>query len=260
MFTLFFKVKTIFGSNVYLMIKGIGDVLGYTYLRFGGAVLGYFLGSMIEGFMKNGTTRTFNTRSFRSMGTNQFELNLLALAAMVIKADGKVEQKELRFVRNYFIANYGADYAATIFARFNSEIKKETQNLSEVAQLFVSGTPYNTRLQIVHFLFGIANADGSVSPSEINKINQIAAALGIQSANFESIKAMFIQQAGNAYKILEIDSNASDAEVKKAYRTMAKKYHPDKLSSADPAMLKGAQEKFQQVQAAYEKIQKERGL
>jgi DnaJ like chaperone protein len=48
--------------------------------------------------------------------------------------------------------------------------------------------------------------------------------------------------------------------VKKAYRTMAKKYHPDKLSSADPAMLKGAQEKFQQVQAAYEKIQKERGL
>jgi len=73
------------------MIKWIGAVLGYTYLRFGGAVLGYFLGSMIEGFMKNGTTRTFNTRSFRSMGTNQFELNLLALAAMVIKADGKVE-------------------------------------------------------------------------------------------------------------------------------------------------------------------------
>jgi DnaJ like chaperone protein len=71
---------------------------------------------------------------------------------------------------------------------------------------------------------------------------------------------MFIQQAGNAYKILEIDSNATDAEVKKAYRTMAKKYHPDKLSSSDPAMLKGAQEKFQQVQAAYEKIQKERGL
>ena len=154
---------------------------------------------MIEGFMKNGTTRTFNTRSFRSMGTNQFELNLLALAAMVIKADGKVEQKELRFVRNYFIANYGADYAATIFARFNSEIKKETQNLSEVAQLFVSGTPYNTRLQIVHFLFGIANADGSVSPSEINKINQIAAALGIQSANFESEEAQ-IPKPGQVLK------------------------------------------------------------
>ena len=260
MFTLFFKVKTIFEPNFYLMIKWIGAVLGYTYLRFGGAVLGYFLGSMIEGFIKKKPTRSFNTSSFRSMETNQFELNLLALAALVIKADGKIEEKELRFVRNYFIANYGSDYAAVIFSRFNSEIKKETQDLSKVARLFVNGTPYNTRLQIVHFLFGIANADGSVSSSEVKKINQIAAALGIQSANFESIKAMFIQQAGNAYKILEIDSNATDAEVKKAYRTMAKKYHPDKLSSADSAMLKGAQEKFQQVQAAYEKIQKERGL
>jgi DnaJ like chaperone protein len=236
MFTLFFKVKTIFEPNFYLMIKWIGAVLGYTYLRFGGAVLGYFLGSMIEGFIKKKPTRSFNTSSFRSMETNQFELNLLALAALVIKADGKIEEKELRFV------------------------KKEAQDLSKVARLFVNGTPYNTRLQIVHFLFGIANADGSVSPSEIKKINQIAAALSIQSANFESIKAMFIQQAGNAYKILEIDSNATDVEVKKAYRTMAKKYHPDKLSSADSAMLKGAQEKFQQVQAAYEKIQKERGL
>lgn len=260
MFTLFFKVKTIFESKFYEMIKWIGALLGYTYLRFGGAVLGYFLGSMIEGVMKKSTTKSFNTSSFRSMGSSQFELNLLSLAALVIKADGKVEEKELRFVRNYFISNYGADYAATIFSRFNSEIKKETQDLSEIARLFVNGAPYNTRLQIVHFLFGIANADGSVSSSEVKKIDQIAAALGIRFANFESIKAMFVKQAGNAYKILEIDSNATNSEVKKAYRTMAKKYHPDKLSSADPAMQKGAQEKFQQVQAAYEKIQKERGL
>ena len=194
------------------------------------------------------------------MGSNQFELNLLALAAMVIKADKKVEEKELRFVRNYFIANYGTDYAAIIFSRFNKEIKKEAQDLSKIARLFVTSTPYNTRLQIVHFLFGIANADGSVSQPEINKIEQIAAALGIRRIDIESVKAMFIQQAGNAYKILEIDSNATDAEVKKAYRTMAKKHHPDKLTTVDQALKKGAQEKFQQVQAAYEKIQKERGL
>tara|TARA_B100000767_G_scaffold235464_1_gene228737 strand:- start:8980 stop:9708 length:729 start_codon:yes stop_codon:yes gene_type:complete len=242
------------------MIKWIGAVLGYTYLRFGGAVLGYFLGSMIERLMKKTSQRSYSTSSFRSMGSSQFELNLLALAALVIKADGKVEEKELRFVRNYFIANYGADYAATIFSRFNSEIKKDTQNLSEVARLFVNGVQYNTRLQIVHFLFGIANADGSVSTSEVKKIDQIASALGIRYSNFESIKAMFIKQAGNAYKILEIDSSATDLEVKKAYRTMAKKYHPDKLSSAEPAMQKGAKEKFQKIQAAYEKIQKDRGL
>ena len=75
----------------------------------------------------------------------------------------------------------------------------------------------------------------------------------------ESIKAMFVKSADNAYKILEISSTATDAEVKKAYRNMAKKYHPDKIQTEDAALKKGAQEKFQQVQAAYEMIQKERG-
>lgn len=246
-------------QNFY-MIKWIGAILGYTYLRFGGAILGYFIGSAIERLIKTSSRKSYATGSFRSMGSSQFELNLLALAALVIKADGKVEEKELRFVRNYFISNYGADYASTIFSRFNSEIKKETQNLVEITRLFVNRVPYNTRLQIIHFLFGIANADGSVSLSEIKKIDQIAASLGIRHSNFESIKAMFVQQADNAYKILEIDSSATDAEIKKAYRTMAKKYHPDKLSSAEPAMQKGAKEKFQQIQAAYEKIQNDRGL
>jgi len=78
--------------------------------------------------------------------------------------------------------------------------------------------------------------------------------------DFESIKAMFVKSADNAFKILEITTSATDAEVKKAYRTMAKKYHPDKLQTDDVALKKGAQEKFQQVQAAYEAIQKERGL
>jgi DnaJ like chaperone protein len=71
---------------------------------------------------------------------------------------------------------------------------------------------------------------------------------------------MFFKATGSAYKILEIPSSATDEEVKKAYRTMAKKYHPDKLRSKDPALIKGAQEKFQRVQEAYENIQKERGL
>ena len=78
--------------------------------------------------------------------------------------------------------------------------------------------------------------------------------------DFESIKAMFVESADNAYKILEISPNVSDAEVKKAYRTMAKKHHPDKLQTDNEALKKGAQEKFQQVQAAYETIRKERGL
>ena len=64
----------------------------------------------------------------------------------------------------------------------------------------------------------------------------------------------------SAYRILEISPSATSTEIKKAYREMAKKYHPDKLKSKDPALIKGAQEKFQEVQKAYEAIQKERGI
>ena len=115
---------------------------------------------------------------------------------------------------------------------------KKNQNLGELTRLFVQGARYETRLQIVHFLFGIANADGHIASVEIEKIQQIAAALQLRNIDFESVKAMFVKSADNAYKILEITPNATDAEVKKAYRTMAKKYHPDKIQAKDPALKK----------------------
>lgn len=241
------------------MIKWITAILGYTYLRFGGAILGYFVGSILEQMLNKGQRNPFGSVQFQQMRANEVQLNLLSLAAIVIKADGKVDKRELQFVRNYFIANYGKDYAENIFARFNSEINKENQNLEDLTRLFVQGARYETRLQIIHFLYGIANADGHIAEQEVKKIAQIAKALQLRLVDVESIKAMFVKSADNAYKILEISSTATDTEVKKAYRNMAKKYHPDKIQTEDAALKKGAQEKFQQVQAAYEMIQKERG-
>lgn len=242
------------------MIKWVTAILGYTYFRFGGAILGYFIGSILEQLFRQDRRNPFASVQSQRMQTNQVQLNLLSLAAIVIKADGEVDERELRFVRNYFITNYGEAYASSIFAKFNKEVKKEQQNLNEITRLFVQRAPYENRLQILHFLFAIANADGHVAEVEVQKILQIANALQLRSMDFESIKAMFVKSADNAYKILEISPSATDAEVKKAYRTMAKKYHPDKLQTDDVALKKGAQEKFQQVQAAYETIQKERGL
>jgi DnaJ like chaperone protein len=115
-------------------------------------------------------------------------------------------------------------------------------------------------LQLVHFLFGIAGADGRVSPAEYNKLREIAGYLKLGKRDFESIEAMFVKSADTAYTILEIERTATDQEVKKAYRDMAKKYHPDRVITEDEAIRKGAEEKFKQVQLAYERIQEERGL
>jgi DnaJ like chaperone protein len=240
------------------MIKWIAAFLGYSFFRFPGALLGFIIGGVVERFFSS--SRSWSEVGSQRPTTAAFQLNLLALAATVIKADGSVKQQELQFVRNFFITNYGSQMASTIFEKFNEEVKKERQNIPELTQIFNQRAPYETRLQILHFLFGVANADGSISQTELSKVEQIAAALGIRPSDMESIKAMFVKATDSAYKILEISSSASDDEVKKAYRTMAKKYHPDKLQSKDPALIKGAQEKFLKVQEAYEAIQKERGL
>ena len=231
------------------MIKWLAAILGYSFLRFPGAIIGFFIGSFIELLSKN----SFNIRTGSySIKPEKFELNLLALSAMIIKADGKIEQKELSFVRNFFIAQYGKNRADSIFKTFNKEIKKEVQRLDEITRVFVQQTRYETRLQILHFLFGIANADGSVSDSELQKLSQIASGLSLNLPDFERIKAMFIKNTDNAYKILEIEPNASQDEIKTAYRNMVKKYHPDKIRSDNTAMIKGAEEKFREVQRAYE--------
>ena len=237
------------------MIKWLAAFLGYSFLKFPGAILGFFIGSFIE-LLSKGSIKISSLN--RSIKPEKFELNLLALSALIIKADGKILEKELTFVRNFFITQYGKVKADSIFKTFNAQIKQETQHLDQLAQVFVQKTQYETRLQILHFLFGIANADGSISSSELSKLAQIADALRLRQPDVESIKAMFIKKADNAYKILEIQSTASVDEVKSAYRKMVKKYHPDKLRSSDPAMVKGAEEKFRAVQKAYEIIMENR--
>jgi DnaJ like chaperone protein len=234
------------------MIRWVTALVGYMFFRIPGALLGFLLGMLFD--QMSGSQRF----QVRGINPKQFELNLLALAAVVIKADGIVDDKELKFVRNYFISQYGPERAKSIFKHFNAAVKQSAQQVGSLTQYFVSQVRYETRLQILHFLFAIANADGKISPAEVQKIEQIALGLNLRQPDVDSIKAMFFKSSDNAYKILELSREATDAEVKQAYRQMAKKYHPDRLQTQDEALKKGAQEKFQQVQQAYEMIKKER--
>lgn len=253
------------------MIKYIGAAAGWYFGRgFFGAIAGYFVGSALDSLIFTNNRRQANTgRRFKTVFENatqgtvspgDFELNLLSLASIVIKADGRVSQTELDYARQYFVRSYGKERANATFRTFNDVIKNREVSAARICTYLNSRTRYEVRLQILHFLFGIAQADGQVSSPEVNVLSQIAGYFRISRSDFESIKAMFIKKADSAYKILEIDKSATDTEVKKAFRTMAKKYHPDKLMDMDEAYRKGAEEKFRKVQEAYETIQKERGL
>ena len=241
------------------MVKWIAALLGFMFYGFRGAILGFIIGSLIDSLTTSrGGFTVFNGEP--EVTPDDFELHLLSLSAIVIKADGKVSQRELDYVRSYFVSAYGKDRANAVFRTFNEVVKKRELSEARISQFLASRTQYAARLQITHFLFSIANADGRVSEAEARKIQEIAGYLRMAVKDFESIKAMFFKSTNNAYKILEIDKSASDAEVKKAFRAMAKKYHPDKLQHMDEAYRAGAEEKFRKVQEAYEQIQKERGI
>ena len=102
--------------------------------------------------------------------------------------------------------------------------------------------------------------DGKIDVKEVEVIEKIGRYMYINIHDMASIKAMFFKEPKQYYKILDITSSASDSDVKRAYRKMAMKYHPDKLSELSQAQQKMGKEKFLKVQEAYEAIKKERGI
>ena len=86
--------------------------------------------------------------------------------------------------------------------------------------------------------------------------------MSLQSADYQSILALYQRHKDRnwAYTALEISPTATDEEVKKAYRRMAMKYHPDKVANACEEIRKQATEKFRGVNEAYEHIKQQRGL
>jgi DnaJ like chaperone protein len=211
------------------------------------------VGSLLDSSSKSGSSFTQSEAPTRS---GDFEVSLLVLASIVIKADGKQDQREMDFVRAQFVQMYGKERANQAFKLFKEISKQSNISTRQVCLQIRQMMDHASRLQLIHFLFGIAKSDNHVDETEVKAIASIASYLGINLRDFESIKAMFYKSSDMAYKILEIDASATQSEIKAAYRRMAKKYHPDKVLHLGKEHQKGAEEKFRKVQEAYEQLQK----
>lgn len=255
--------------------KWIGGALGWSFGGPIGAIIGVALGSLIDSvsngkgspFLEQGQPQQGRRTTYRTQPrqrpqtqSGDFEVSLLILSSIIIKADGKQDQRELDFVRQQFVSMYGKERANHAFKLFKNINNQNNISTRQVCLQIKQMMDHPSRLQLIHFLFGIAKADGMVTEDEERQIYTMAGYLGISSRDYESIKAMFYNSSDNAYKILEIDKKATVDDIKKAYRNMAKKYHPDKVVHLGKEHQKGAEEKFRQVQMAYEQLQKERGF
>jgi len=176
-----------------------------------------------------------------------------------MKADGKILKSELDYVKKYFVQAFGESSAGEAIMMLR-DILNQDINIRDVSYQIKTRMDYPSRLQMMHLLFGVSYADGKVDVSELNILQSISGYLGISAKDFDSIKAMFVENTDAAYKILEIESTATNDEIKKAYRKMAVKYHPDKVSYLGEEFKNTANEKFKKVNEAYDKIKKERGI
>lgn len=236
-----------------------------------GAIVGFLAGSLFERFFKNrlqiyspefGEQQQTNQQAGNySAGTqrNSFLVCLLVLSSAVIRADGRTDRKELDAVRDFVRRNFGEESVEAAMS-FLDNLKNQQLNIYSVGAQIADNMNYSQRLQLFHYLVGIATADGDFSKSEKSVLEAIASAIRLNNSDAASVIAMFYKDKDSAYAVLEISPSATNDEVKTAYRRMAMKHHPDKVATLGPDVQKAAAEKFRQVQEAYETIKRERGI
>ncbi len=238
--------------------KWIGGGLGWAVGGPIGGILGFVIGTIIDGGTEQlqlGRTTGYSGRTT----AGGYIMSLLVLVSAVMKADGRVVKAELDYVKKFMVHNFG-EAAAQDAVKLLRDLLNQNIPVNEVCRQIKQNMNYSARLQLLHFMFGIAAADGRVDEQERLLIEHITREMGIGQSDFESIQAMFIRNVDADYKILEIESSASNEDLKKAYRRMAMKYHPDKVSHLGEDFQKAAKEKFQMVSKAYENIKKERNI
>ncbi len=259
-------------------MKYIFAIVGYfvSGYQFFGALAGYGLGYLVETILnpsQNQGQQQGNQQSYNNYNTffqqnpygapteqKDFISILLVLSAAVMKADGKVLKSELDFLKNFFQAQFGNRFTTQHLQFLKETLDQDRVNVNETCSFLRYRTTEEVRIQLLHYLFGIAKADNHVSDQEIDVIYRIARQLHITDADFQSVKNMFYRNPQSDYTILGITEHATEEEIKKAYRKMAVKYHPDKVQDMGEEHQKAAKEKFQQIQEAYENVKKVRGI
>lgn len=258
------------------MKKWIYSLLGLVLAGPIGAAIGYLIG------MDGDKDEKGNSGEPKADLKSEFFISLMVLVAAMMKADGRVLKSELEVVKTFLRKNFKEKDAKKAL-RLLKDLLNNDYNVRAVADQIGRNTNYSMRLELLHLLWAIAAADGRISESEVQMARVIAQGMFLNEADARSIEAMYRSGSNNgwsnanqgwssareaktnddadwAYTILEISRDASDEEVKRAYRRMAMKFHPDKVSSLGPEAQRVATEKFRKVQEAYEYIKRMRAI
>ena len=278
------------------MIKWICAAVGLYLGGFLGAMAGYFLGSIIQGVMSGSGSDTFTSEQ-RTYGTRNnaygyayggngfsqgrrqtvrttdnprtlFLNSLLEMSAYIIAADGRIMHSEMEVLRIFLRQNFNASTAQACNERMMTifeERKRMTQSqwrsrVMQSCRVVAMSLPQEQRLQLLSFLAAICKADGNVDQTEVNAMRDVALAMGLDVAAVDQLLSLGGGTLDDAYKVLGVSPDATDDEVRCAYRKMALQYHPDRVATLGKDVQETAKRKFQEINDAKERIFKARGI
>lgn len=269
--------------------------IGWAYAGPLGAIVGVAVAYIFSEItntksIEGGTNDTKESPNYNEYGgkgkttKGDFLLALMVLAGAVMKADGSVVKSELEAIKSFLRGNFTEDEGKEAL-QILKQILKTEYSYRDVCRQIDRQLNYSGKLELLHLLFKIASADKVITQSEINTIYEISHLMGITDEDYSSIKVAYRAYTRNsyssgsssgsgnssssktknitlkeAYELLQIPMDATDDEVKKAYRRMAMKYHPDKVNTLGEEVKRSATEKFKALGEAYQMIKDSRGL
>jgi DnaJ like chaperone protein len=254
--------------------KWIGGILGFMTMGPLGALAGFALGSLLDinTVSSNNIYGGAQTEEDNYMGQrNSFLFSMLVMASYIIRADGRIMHSEMEYVRRFLRTNFGEAAVSQgediLLKLFEQRKQMDKQNpmafkttIYECGAQIAANLTYEQRLQLLDFLINIAKSDGNVCREEIEALKEVAQSMGLSIKEVESMLNLNGGSLEEAYKVLEVEPSASNDEVRAAYRRLALKHHPDRVATLGEDVKKAAEEKFQQINNAKERIYKARGM
>lgn len=223
---------------------------------------GLFLGHQVDGLhlfssRAPGAPRTSPASPPQPLNPAQdhYARHLCALFIEVARADGEVVRDEMRVVREYFAErlHYGAE-ALELVRRYLKEHLARPPSLEDSAAACQDELSQSERLLLLEALYDLALADGQLHRSEQDTLRRVARGLGLTEEDLRSVTARHFGDGEVHYARLGLSPEASDADVKRAYRQLAATHHPDRVAHLGPGAVEQASRRFQEIREAYDHI------
>jgi DnaJ like chaperone protein len=191
---------------------------------------------------------------------DHFARHLCALFIEVARADGEVVRDEVRVVREYFEdrLKYGPE-ALGLVRRYLKEHLARPPSLEHAAAACREELPASERLLLLDALYGLALVDGHLQRAEQDTLRRVSQGLGLSEEEFRSVTARHFGDGQVHYARLGLTPEASDADVKRAFRQLAATHHPDRVANLGKGAVEQASRRFQEIREAYEEILRLRG-